>query len=74
MQFDLHHALAAAELANHTGLIGLDKAVFELNTVHQLTHGGRRNLAGHLGDVGLRDAERGVREHVGEFAVVGEQQ
>ena len=74
VQFNLHHALAAAELADNTGLIGDDWAVVEVDSGHQLAHRAGADLTGHFGNISLRHAERRMGEHVGKLAVVGQQE
>ena len=74
VQGDLHDRVAAGSLIDDAGLVGLDRAVLQVDAGEQSLHGGRGDPTLDTGDVGLEHAEGGVGEHVGEFAVVGENQ
>ena len=74
VQRELDHAVPAHGVAEHPRRVGRDGAVVELDPLFETTQHGRGDAAAHLGDVRLLDAEARVGEHVGELAVVREQQ
>ena len=72
VDLDLDHRLTRRRSTDDLGLVCRDRSVIQFDPGGQQVQCSTRDIALHLGDVRLRDAERGMREHVSEIPVIGE--
>ena len=72
VQCDLDDRLVRAGRPDDPRFVSGDWSVLQVDTGGQLRNGLRRDPARCLGDVGLHDPERRMREHVRQLAIIGE--